>query len=65
MVDKGLRNILIEPGKPWQNRTNESFNGKFRDEGLATNWLYSKENSKVIIESWRKSYNAVSTSLKS
>jgi putative transposase len=36
-VDKGLRNLLIEPGKPWQNGTNESFNGKFRDECLAMN----------------------------
>jgi transposase InsO family protein len=25
---------LIEPGKPWQNGANESFNGKFRDECL-------------------------------
>ena len=24
----------IDPGKPWQNGTNESFNGKFRDECL-------------------------------
>jgi putative transposase len=32
---KGLRNLLIEPGRPWQNGTNESFNGKFRDECLA------------------------------
>lgn len=29
---RGLRNLLIEPGKPWQNGTSESFNGKFRDE---------------------------------
>jgi putative transposase len=36
-VAKGLRNLLIEPGKPWQNGTNESFNGKFGDECLAMN----------------------------
>ena len=29
-AEKGLRNLLIEPGKPWQNGTNESFNGKFQ-----------------------------------
>ncbi len=44
----------IEPGKPWQNGTNESFNGKFRDECLAMNWFYSRAHAKVIIETWRK-----------
>lgn len=33
-----LRLALIEPGKPWQNGTNESFNGKFRDECLSMEW---------------------------
>lgn len=58
-VDRGLRNLLIEPGKPWQNGTNESFNGKFRDECLAMNWFYSRVHAKVIIEAWRKHYNLV------
>src|SRR5690606_37782778 len=31
-VDEKLETVLIEPGKPWQNGINESFNGKFRDE---------------------------------
>jgi len=60
-ADKGLRNLLIEPGKPWQNGTNESFNGKFRDECLAMNWFYSRAHAKVIIESWRKHYNPART----
>ena len=58
-ADKGLRNLLIEPGKPWQNGTNESFNGKFRDECLAMNCFYSRDHAKVIIEAWRQHYNAV------
>jgi putative transposase len=58
-VHRGLRNLLIEPGKPWQNGTNESFNGKFRDECLAMNWFYSRAHAKVIIEAWRKHYNLV------
>ncbi|MCE3237050.1 MAG: family transposase [Gammaproteobacteria bacterium] len=33
-VKESLQLALIEPGKPWQNGTNESFNGKFRDECL-------------------------------
>ena len=26
--------LFIEPGSPWENGYNESFNGKFRDEFL-------------------------------
>lgn len=28
----GIATVLNNPGKPWQNGTDESFNGKFRDE---------------------------------
>src|SRR5438034_663830 len=28
IVDQGIGTALIEPGKPWQNGVNESFNGK-------------------------------------
>jgi putative transposase len=58
-ADRGLRNLLIGPGKPWQNGTNESFNGKFRDECAAMNWFYSRAHSKTIIETWRRHYNAL------
>jgi putative transposase len=58
-VERGLHNLHIEPGKPWQNGTNESFNGKFRDECLAINWFYSRAHAKVIIETWRKHYNLI------
>lgn len=52
-TDRGPRNFLIESGKPCQNGTNESFNGKFRDECLDMNWFYSQAHAKVIIETWR------------
>ena len=58
-VERGLPNLYIDRGKPWQNGTNESFNGKFRDEYLAMNWFYSREHAKVIIEIWRKHYNLI------
>ena len=58
-VERGLHNLHIEPGKPWQNGTNESFNGKFRDECLAMNWFYCREHVKVLIEQWRKHYNLI------
>jgi len=34
MASQGIRQMLTEPGKPWQNGYNESFNGKFRFEPL-------------------------------
>ena len=33
----GMKTALIDPGKPWQNGMDESFNGKFRDEYRAWN----------------------------
>lgn len=57
--DESLRLRLIEPGKPWQNGTNESFNGKFRDECLSAEWFRNRMEAKVIIEDWRNHYNMV------
>ena len=31
----GIETALIDPGKPWQNGMDESFNGRFRDECLS------------------------------
>jgi transposase InsO family protein len=30
----GVKTLYIEPGSPWENGYNESFNGKLRDEFL-------------------------------
>ena len=49
----------IDPGKPWQNGSNESFNGKFRDECLSLEWFPDRINAKITIEDWRKHYNEV------
>ena len=54
-----IETALIDPGKPWQNGTNESFNGKFRDEYLSVEWFRTRREAKVIIEAWRQHYNAV------
>lgn len=43
--------MLNDPGKPWQNGADESFNGKFRDECLSVEWFRSRREAKVIIES--------------
>lgn len=47
----------IEPGKPYQNGSVESFNGKLRDECLNEHWFLSLEEAKEIIEKWRNHYN--------
>ena len=54
---ESLELALIDPGKPWQNGTNESFNGKFRDECLSTEWFRNRLEAKVVIEDWRIQYN--------
>jgi len=59
LTDARIETALIDPGKPWQNGTNESFNGKFRDECLSVEWFRSRREAQVIIEAWRKHYNAV------
>lgn len=56
---ESLQLALIEPGKPWQNGTNESFNGKFRDECLSMEWFRNRLEAKVLIEDWRIHYNNV------
>ena len=55
----GIGSALIDPGKPWQNGTDESFNGRFRDECLNLEWLRSRREARVIIETWRQHYNQV------
>ena len=48
---------FIDPGKPWQNGTDESFNGKFRNECLTVEWFRNRLEAKVGIERWRRHYN--------
>ena len=56
---ESLDQALIEPGKPWQNGLNESFNGKFRDECLSMEWFRCRAEARVVIEEWRRHYNSV------
>ena len=49
----------IDPGKPWQNGNNESFNGKFRDECLSMEWFRNRIDAKIVIEQFRRQYNEV------
>ena len=54
-----IETAFIDPGKPWQNGTDESFNGKFRDQYLSLNWFRNRVEAKVGIEQWRRHYNEV------
>jgi putative transposase len=49
----------IDPGKPWQNGSNESFNGKFRDECLSMEWFRNRIDAKIVIEQFRRQFNEV------
>jgi len=59
MLDRGIAPGHIDPGKPWQNGTDESFNGRFRDECLNAEWFRSRAEAKPLIEAWRRHYNEV------
>jgi hypothetical protein len=49
----------IEPGSPWENGYNESFNGKLRDEFLNGEIFYTLPEAVVLVEQWRRLYNTV------
>ncbi len=55
----GVKTAYIEPGSPWENGYNESFNGKLRDELLNGEMFYSLKEAQVLIEQWRRHYNEV------
>jgi len=59
LQDAGIETALIDPGKPWQNGADESFNGKFRDEFLTLQWFRNRVDAKVGIERWRRHDNEV------
>lgn len=53
-----VQTAYIEPGSPWQNAFGESFNGRLRDECLSLEWFRNVTEAKVVIEVWRRHYNA-------
>lgn len=61
-IQKWLTNLqvgplFIEPGSPWENGYNESFNGKLRDELLNGEIFYTLQEAKIMLERWRVHYN--------
>jgi transposase InsO family protein len=54
-----VRTLYIEPGSPWENGFNESFNGKFRDEFLTGELFDTVWEARVLAERWRQMYNTI------
>ncbi len=55
--EQGITPSRITPGKPWQNGSNESFNGTLRRECLDAERFQSLTEARVVIEDWRQQYN--------
>jgi transposase InsO family protein len=54
-----VRTLFIEPGSPWENSYNESFNDKLRNELLDGEIFYTLKEAQVLIEQRRIHYNTV------
>jgi transposase InsO family protein len=55
--DRKIGAVFIEPGSPWQDGHNESFNGVFRD-GCLDRWYFeSLREAREASESWLREYN--------
>jgi putative transposase len=54
---RGIKLANIEPGKPWQNGSNASFNATFRKGCLNAEIFTTLNEATVIIEKWRRRYN--------
>jgi putative transposase len=55
----GVKMLCIEPGSPRENGYCESLNSKLRDELLNAEIFTTLPEAQVLIEAWRRHYNAV------
>ena len=58
IVAVGAKTAYIERGSPWENGYIESFNARLRDELLNGEIFYTLREAQIVIESWRRHYNA-------
>jgi putative transposase len=54
-----VKTLFIEPGSPWENGYNESFNGTLRYELLDVELFDTLLEAKVLIGRWRIEYNTI------
>ena len=57
LADHHIKTMYIEPGSPWQNGFVESFHGRFRDECLNREQMWTLTEARVVIEDFRNHYN--------
>jgi len=57
--DVHVGTLYIDPGSPWQNGYNESFNGIFRDNCLDRWWFGSLREAREEIAMWLDEYNTL------
>lgn len=55
--ERGVKTIYINPGCPWQNPYNESFNSVFRDGCLNRHLFESVRQAQEIVDAWLFEYN--------
>jgi putative transposase len=55
-IRRRTQNLFIEPGSPWENGYNESFNGELRDELLNREIFDNPLEAKALVEDWRREY---------
>jgi len=59
LEENQIKTIYIDPGSPWQNGFVESFHGRFRDECLNREQLWTLTEARVVVGDFRQKYNQV------
>jgi putative transposase len=59
LAELKVTTLYIEPGSPWENGYNESFNGKLQDELLKREIFMTLAEAKIMPERWRYEYNHI------
>lgn len=57
LTGSGVQTADSDAGKPWQNGTNERFNGKVRDECRNLEWFRQRTEARIVSAQWRWPYN--------
>jgi putative transposase len=57
LAQRQVQTLYIDPGCPWQNGYEESFNGTVRDECLNMHLFASVTEARVLLEGFRREYN--------